>query len=77
MSNAEEGAITYSASLVIKSWAFCSISPELAGFGHVQPFVTLEEKACFGRRKTVRKNSSGNFVPISRELARTWTPLPR
>jgi hypothetical protein len=39
----------------------------------VQPFAIIEEKAYFGHRKMVRENTSGNFVPISGELARTWT----
>ena len=82
----------------------CSVSPRTYWvFWLVQPFATIEEKACFGlflsfnqgmppwlptnphqkglqmansaaqRRKIVRENTSGNFVPISGELARTWT----
>jgi len=35
----------------------------------VQPFAIIEEKACLVSNQGI----SGNFVPISGELAKTWT----
>jgi len=48
----------------------CSVSPRTYWvFWLVQPFATIEEKACLVSNQGI----SGNFVPISGELAKTWT----
>ena len=50
------------------SSAFVQCFPkDLLGFWLVQPFATIEEKACLVSNQGI----SGNFVPILGELAKT------